>query len=320
MAITGRPALWTDIEPGLSIPSARGDAAVCSQSALDGWKVVFENPFFLSAVLEARPAIAGREFLGIGLAVLVASGFADAEIESPRPDIASRVLASVRSGHSALLSWRDVARANAGAGVDLMILHSGWYDEILIPVQRHDVKTVLASGLVQSLAGFRIHRIIAETASEPVTKFHRESIEYRVVAEFPERGRTIFLMNRESGTCSPGSLGNVIFRVHEPVLRLRASDQQLLLAALSGATDAELGSILGVSCGAVKARWRSIFARIEKTMPELVSDEWSRDVRGLQKRHRVIAYVRDHPVEVRPYDWETEGRATRRLEGTTERI
>jgi hypothetical protein len=295
-----------DIEPGLSIPRAGGSVVQLEKGLLDPWKVIFHNPFFISAVLESEPSIQGRKLIGMGLAVLVASEFADSEIESPSPDIASRVLASIRSQRRVLLTWQDVARANASDGVDVVILHCAWHDHILNPRERHDVQTLLASSLAQVLAGFRIHRILSETTSEPVKQFHHQSIEYRLVAEFPQCGRALYLMNRESGTSAPGSIGNVIFRLHDPMLRLRASDQELLVAALSGATDSELSRMLGVSSSAVKARWRSTFAQIAEVMPDLVTDADSRDVRGLQKRHRVLGFVRDHPVELRPYHWARE--------------
>jgi len=93
------------------------------------------------------------------------------------------------------------------------------------------------------------------------------------------------------------------------VLRLRDSDQQLLLAALRGATDTELVTELGVKLSAVKARWRSTFARIAEAMPDMVSDVNDHEGRGPQKRHKVLSYLRSHPEELRPYDWKTKIRA-----------
>ena len=102
-------------------------------------------------------------------------------------------------------------------------------------------------------------------------------------------------------------LGNVLFNFREPVIRLRQSDQQMLLAALRGATDAELATELGVTVSAVKARWRSTFASVAAAMPGLVRDESDNECRGSQKRHRVLAYVRTHPEELRPFDWKARG-------------
>lgn len=103
----------------------------------------------------------------------------------------------------------------------------------------------------------------------------------------------------------PGSVANPLFSTAKPVLRLRESDQELLLAALEGATDSELARQLGLTLSAIKARWRSIFEKAAKVMSELLEEDVREEIRGSQKRHRVLAYVRNHMEELRPYDWGT---------------
>jgi hypothetical protein len=95
-----------------------------------------------------------------------------------------------------------------------------------------------------------------------------------------------------------------IYRYKAPVLRLPAAEQELLLAAIPGKTDAELSAELGLSVEATKKRWRSVFDRVMQYQPEIVSPATAEtEGRGPQKRHRVIAYVRNHPEELRPYAW-----------------
>jgi hypothetical protein len=91
------------------------------------------------------------------------------------------------------------------------------------------------------------------------------------------------------------------------VLRLRPAEQKLLAAALSGKTDAELSHDLALSVEAVKKRWMSVFERVEEFKPGILNrTEEEADVRGPQKRHRVVAYVRAHPEELRPFSWNRE--------------
>jgi hypothetical protein len=303
MPITWRPATWSDIEYGLSVqPRKWGNALVGPEAAIECWKQVVHNPFFASAFLEANPAIHGYRLIGFGCSVLVSPAFADAEIRNPRPDINSRIIASIHAGRSVLATWNEVARANAREGVDVLVLCGSWRDEILSPAERYDVQTILATSFTDWHRGFRIRRIIFETTDEPSREFAERSVVYRTVAAFPELGRVIHLMTSESVKAAPASLGNILFSYREPLLGLRCSDQELLQAALVGATDVEIARHLGVTLGAVKARWRSTFVRIAEVMPDLVADAGGREGRGAQKRHRVLAYVRNHPEELRPYD------------------
>ena len=79
------------------------------------------------------------------------------------------------------------------------------------------------------------------------------------------------------------------------------------MAALSGKTDAELSVDLGLSLEATKKRWLSVFDRVDQFKREILREsESASDARGPQKRHRVVAYVRSHPEELRPYAWDAK--------------
>lgn len=307
MAITWRPATCIDIDPGLRIQlKNRGDALVGSEAAVESWKRLFRDPFSSMSVLESSPTIRGHCLVGFGAAVIVSSSFANAAIVNPRPDINSRVIACIHSGQPVIATRSEVARANAEEGIDIVVLYGVWRDDILNPAERQEAKTLLASSFTEQYAGYRIRKILCETVDDLGREFLERSIVYKAVAEFPELGRVLYVMTRESVKAVPGSLGNVLFNFREPMLRLRDSDQQMLLAALRGVTDSELATELGLTLSAVKARWRSTYTRIAAVMPGLVSDAGDNECRGSQKRHIVLAYIRSHPEELRPYNWKAK--------------
>lgn len=310
MPITWRRPTWNDIEPCLAIqPGDRGDGFRDIKSALGAWKKLFHDPAFLSGVHESDPPIQEHRVIGFGSCALVTSQFADSEVSSPRPNITSRIMASFHSDRSALATRNEIAWANARDGIDIVIVYAAWRDDIMSPSERLDVRVSFATGLMEVLAGIRVRRIIEEITNVPIADFHQRSPEFQILAEFPKIGRAVHVMTKESAAVLPSSVGNLIFRVRRPVLRLRYSDQQLLIAALKGATNAELATELAITPSAVKARWRSTFARIEEFMPDLVAGEDDHDGRGSQKRHRVLAYVRTHMEELRPYDWKVGDKA-----------
>jgi hypothetical protein len=304
MAITWRRPLWADIEQNLSIqPKNCGNALVDPNDAFVVWQQLFRYPFFGGAVVDSTPPIQGHRVVGFGCGVFVSSEFADSQITNPQPDINSRLIAFVRAGHPVLPTREVVAQSNAGHGIDILILYGSCIrNEILNAQQKQDALSLLASTFVDWRAGFRLRRIICETADEHARRNVEASVVFQTVADFPEVGRTLHCMNQESANTLSSSYGNVLFRFSDPVLGLRDSDQQLLTAALHGATDEDLAVELAISPAAVKARWRSAFTRIAESLPELVSDGGGQqEGRGKQKRHRVLAYMRMHPEELRPY-------------------
>jgi hypothetical protein len=86
---------------------------------------------------------------------------------------------------------------------------------------------------------------------------------------------------------------------------LSRSEQCLLTSALQVATDEERADALGSSLSAVKKLRIAIHHPVEDRIPELVS--WSSrsgilaSGRGKEKRRRLLALLRDHPEELRPF-------------------
>ena len=109
-----------------------------------------------------------------------------------------------------------------------------------------------------------------------------------------------------------GSLAASLFQFREPVLGLSDTDKHLLAEALDGGTDGELAARINLSPSSIKKRWRSVFERIADVRPDLLPDAddkgWD-EARGPQKRHHILAYVRSHPEELRPFRWGTSGQA-----------
>jgi hypothetical protein len=111
-------------------------------------------------------------------------------------------------------------------------------------------------------------------------------------------------LDAERGTWSGSWVGN-LFDYHPPNLGLSRGEQRMLSIALPGATDETLAERMNISLSAVKKVWISIYRRVEESLPELVPDsdqmEFPVSVRGREKRRSVLAYLREHPEELRPF-------------------
>jgi len=73
---------------------------------------------------------------------------------------------------------------------------------------------------------------------------------------------------------------------------------------MNGSTDWELATQLGISVAAVKKSWRDIYGRVHDRIPKLFPSEGHEkqlgSERGKAKKARLLAYVREHPEELRP--------------------
>jgi len=78
----------------------------------------------------------------------------------------------------------------------------------------------------------------------------------------------------------------------------------MLLIARDGGTDQELSQNLRVSVPTVKKMWLSIYRRVADHLPALSANQSQPDVwsvrRGKEKKRGLLAYLREHPEELRP--------------------
>ena len=276
-------------------------------AALRVWKALLDNPAFQGTVIESEHPIAGHRIVACGMGVFVKGAFADREISSPQHGLNSRIIAGAASGEPVLLSRAEIGAGNAGDGLDFVNLYGTWRDGILKLDQLGEIHALLGTSFAEHFAGYRFNRVLKEAIGDSRIALARATGTYRLLAEFPESQSALAVVTRESALAAPYSVAASIYRYQAPVLRLRPAEQKLLAAALSGKTDAELSAELGLTVGATKKRWMSIFDRVYEFKSEILSETGAdSDGRGPQKRHRILAYIRAHPEELRPFSWGTK--------------
>jgi hypothetical protein len=243
------------------------------------------------------------------MGVFVMKAFADREIKAPQPGLNSRIIAAVAAEESILLSRAQIAAGNAGEGIDFVNMYGMWREGIMNADQLAEVHALLGTSFVEHFAGYRFNRVFKEAVGQSSIALARATGTYRIVAEFKKSESALAVATRESVLTAPYSVAAALYRYQAPELHLRPAEQSLLAAALVGKTDAELSEDLGLSIEAIKKRWMSIFDRIDEFKPEILSRTGAdSDGRGPQKRHRVVAYIRSHPEELRPFSWDTKKR------------
>ena len=283
-------------------PRVRGDEIVGRQRALDGWKRVTRSLACNSAVLETDGS--QRRKIAFGCSVFVTPEFMDRELESPKPGINSRILASVIDGQPVVRAESSLCDSNNG--LDVVVMSCNYRYEAMNAEETVQAEMALPTAFAEAHIGYKLNRILVETVTERQRQVHESSGVWRKVAEYPDGERALLLLTVQDALSVSGSVAGPLFDYHEPLLRLRDTEKQLLAEALKGGTDKELAAKLNLSMPTVKKRWASLFDRIAEMRPDLLPESErgdSSEGRGPQKRHRILAYVRAHPEEVRPYRW-----------------
>jgi hypothetical protein len=215
--------------------------------------------------------------------------------------------------------------------MSLVVLTSGWQRDLSAEAAAA-VRVQLAASFVKVHAGYRLREMLAEACDSQAIEHARSTGVFHLVSTFDDfhaqhpgnrwnRDRALFIVTRAEAMAATGSIAGIAFTHKDPVFGLRPAEQSLLAAALEGLTDEELAAKLALKLTTIKKRWASIFDRIVVVRPDLfpVADASAQErlSRGRQKRHRVLAYLREHPEELRPVESSSalpsgESAATRR--------
>ncbi len=101
-----------------------------------------------------------------------------------------------------------------------------------------------------------------------------------------------------------GEVAGRLFDYQAAQIGFTSAEKRLLFSALAGPTDEELARILSISLPTVKKTWLSIYNRVEDHIPDLIAvlepTALTNGRRGREKRRGVLAYLRNHPEELRP--------------------
>jgi hypothetical protein len=249
-------------------------------------------------------------FRGFGISVFVTDAFVR-ELKTPPlfwfgPELAKRILRGV----SPILSEKQIREGNSNEGLNLVVweaLPRHGFDK------RADIYHLMVSSFIEIHRGFLLKEMITsqmESTERMQWALNAGGLLWnpslRCYAHSPEKDHQevirrphIVGVTHDIEFGRPGSWVGTLFDYHPPKCGFSQREQSLLLSALSGGTNDEVSDDVGVSRATVKNRWRSIYNRASSGLPELFLDD-TQAKRGKEKRRRLLAYLRDHPEELRP--------------------
>jgi hypothetical protein len=284
-------------------PETLGLETVAASKAPHVWRRLLSAAGFKGAVVTGSKMPAAEPVNGVGASVFVDEHFAQNELNDPRPGLNGRVVSSQLGEGSLAFSRDKIASANSSDGLNVAILTGRWNARLVDEEEIKETRLILASTFSELHAGYRFKRVLIELIDEQDRKWASAIPFMRIHADFCGGRRGLAIMEKSSLEAVEATVLSQHLSCPLPRLFLRASDQELLLAALDNPTDESLTRQLRLTGGAVKRRCSVLFERIEREKPELFESvrTVNRRVRGPQKRHVVLGYVRRHPEELRPF-------------------
>ena len=276
------------------------------------WLELIAEKSWITVAVEDRRRPVGQRLVGFGTSVFVTDAFAQRALKG-QPFLSRAFLEQWEKGDRPYLSRNEVAQANAGVGLNLMILHYGWDPDLsLEDLQR--VQLLQTERFVHQHAGYRTKEYLHEVFGPELLEFllktgsslrhdYRGAKWVRSLKGIPPKDRPALVGFRpEEMKDQPGTVA-AMFQAKsvQPRFGLAPSEQEMLVRALESKTDEELASHLDLSPWTVKKRWQSVYLKVKKADPDLLGAKGgTEEGRNRQRRRHLLDYLRHHPEELRP--------------------
>lgn len=275
------------------------------------WLSLLGREAFRAVVLEEVQGSSIRR-MGVGVSAFVSDDYFLRMKTPPFFWFVHDLTMRIARGESPLLSDKETREANRNGGLNLLVwegaLHAAY-------MNRADANAALYSAFVEQHHGFLLKEIFGSAVNPENLagtlrsggQFLNTEGKYINSAESAQHEEFTVPhyvgLTREVALSRMGSWLGSLFIHESPRFCLRPSEQRLLLTALRGGTDEELSEELGISRSAVKKTWLLIYGRVSAHLPGYSSDHEPAEgtnERGKEKKQRLLAYLREHPEEIRP--------------------
>jgi len=327
MHLTYRPATAGDTEACLAmLPPAFTCPPPVRAALPQAWRRWLADGVMRMTVLEDghRPPPTRRIAFGSG--VFVSDAFVAGAKSGGEPPQSARAVREWQAGRapsaSPVLGLEAVRAANSGPGLNLLILHVGWREDLPAEEVRW-AKGKLLEALLSTYGGYRLREIIQDVYSEEerdrgLAAGARLKNDYGAFYRahpdaLPPPHRRPFLLGGARDEVRDGSYLSPLFFYSPPRFFFKSGDQEVLCLALADRTDAEVAALLHLSASAVQKRWRAVYERVAAAAPGFFPSDFfpvgndspgngaaSVATRGAEKRRLLLGYLRVHPEELRP--------------------
>jgi hypothetical protein len=252
--------------------------------------------------------------MGATVAAFVCDSFVSDMKSTPSfwagPELVNRI--AMRT--SPILTNKEVRENNSSGGLNLVVWQSG---VSLSDSRRTEIWHHAITAFLEEHRGFLLKELVvqAESIEHLIGMKNAGALFFSFTdgqyVEFPGQAMQEIIRQphvightRSSAAGRIGSWIGSLFIHQPPKFCFSRSEQRLLAAARYGETDEELANRLAISLSATKKTWNLIYERVEQHAAHLIpyrsgTDRFKSD-RGREKKQRLIAYVREHPEELRP--------------------
>ena len=267
------------------------------------------------SLVENRRLLSGPDILAFCATIFVTDTFCREARTTLPPHLGLQVVRRYLAGRLPVLDRDQVAFANARTGVNVMMCYSGGRRDYLSSEQLLAVREKMAEAFHLAHHGYRLKEFLCGPIGQEAFRWtlsagfrlRRDYSDYYQARNLPmpqswQRPWLVGL-TREEASRDYGSGASGLFVFTRPRFHFTHCEQAILRHSLAGETDEQLAASLLISLSTVKKRWHAIYKSVADVDSELlppVDPGLGKESRGLERRRRLLVYIRQHLEELRP--------------------
>jgi hypothetical protein len=282
------------------------------------WRTLLSTGAMQVFLVEDRAKPVGSRVVSSGAIVFVTDEFCSEARSALPPYLGAELARRYLSRQLPVLNRQQVARANAGDGLNVVMCFGGWEHDGLSREQVLAMRQKQSEAFHLVLSGYRVKEFLADAIGEETlqwmldggARLRRDYSYYfrKKGLPIPESSQRPWLvaLTKEEVFAHPGSHFAGLFVYTPPRFHFNRSEQVLLRHALRGETCKEEATSLSISPWTVKKRWHAIYERVadvdSELLPPPIANSFGATSRGAERKRRLLYYLRQHPEELRPFD------------------
>ena len=281
------------------------------------WRTLLSIGAMQLCLVANRARLVGSRIVSFSAVLFITDEFCVEARSKLPPYLGLKLTRQYLSGELPVLNREQIARANAGAGLNVIVCFEGSAHDGLLPEQVLAVRAKQSEALRLGLSGYRIKEFLAYPLGEEALQWMLNAgarLRRHYSNDF--RNRTVFRsafsqprclvgLTKKEALAYPGSSVAALFVYTPPRFLFSRSQRVLLRHALSGETCETLAASLSVSRWTVKKRWHAIYERVadvdSELLPPSIAYGAHASSRGSERRRHLLNYLRQHLEEIRPY-------------------
>jgi hypothetical protein len=281
------------------------------------WRTLLSGGAMQLCLVANRARLVGSRIVSFSTVLFVTDEFCSEARSKLRPYLGVELARQYLSRELPVLNREQVARANAGDGLNVITCFEGLAHDGFSPEQLLAVRGKQNEALHLGISGYHVKEFLADPVGEETSQWmldagarlRRDYSNYFRKHHLPKpessRRPCLVGLSKEEALAHPGCNIAGLFVYTAPRFHFSRSERVLLQHALMGETCEKVAASLFLSPWTVKKRWHAIYDRVadidSELLPPPIAYGARPSSRGAERRRHLLNYLRQHLEELRPY-------------------